>query len=308
MGYFIRKYNRNRKFIWFLIGITIAIISLIHIINNEFKQAKIETSNNDGLKISEQFYDTNYSVISSQKLNVSTSDSVTDIIKQFINYCNEGNIESAYNMLSKDCKEVVYPTVEIFKTNYYDANFDERKTYNLQSWITYNNKFIYMVELANDMLSTGTVSNIKKQDYYTVVKEDNDYYLNISGFVEKNSINASKKIDTIEIIIESQEVFIEYVNLNIIVNNKTKNKILLDSGRKGDTAYITDSEDIKYVSYLFENNNSELIIPTRSSKNFKIRYMKNYKVDRPIKTVNFEAIVLNYEGNNSSILSMIIEL
>ena len=304
----IGKYNRNRKIIWFIVGIIIAIISLIHIINNGLKEEQLVFQNDENKVITEQFYDTSYSVISSQKLDVSTSNKITDIIKQFIDYCNEGNIESAYNMLSSDCKNVLYPTLEEFESNYYDINFDKRKTYNLQSWITYDNKYTYMVELAEDMLSTGNVSNIKKQDYYTIVEENDNYYLNISGLIEKNIINKSKKIDSIEIVINSEEVFVDYLNLNITVNNNTKNKVLLDSGEKADSVFVTDYDDIEYISYLFESSNSELVIGAKSSKAFNIKFMKSYKQKRPIKTVNFEDIILDYGKDNSDILNIMIEL
>ncbi len=304
----IGKYNRNRKIIWFIVGIIIASISLIHIINYEFKQEHLQMASNNLAVINEQFYDSSYSVISSQKIEESTNKELTNIIKQFINYCNNGDYDKAYEMLSLDCKEVLYPTLEDFKTNYCKYNFSERKTYNMQSWITYDNKNIYLVELTEDMLTTGKVSNIKKQDYYTVIDEDGKYYLNIAGFIEKNNINTSKEVDSVEIEIQSEELFIDYVNLNIRVNNKTKNKILLDSGRKSDTVFVTDSAGIEYISYLFESENYELVVPTKNSKTLKIKFMKVFKEDRDIKTVNFKDIVLNYEKNNPKILDIEIKL
>lgn len=304
----IGKYNRNRKIIWFIIGIIIAIVSLINIINNGLEEEQLVFQNDENKVVTEQFYDTNYSVISSQSLDTQTSNKVTDIIKNFINYCNNGNFEEAYNMLSSDCKNVLYPTLEDFKNNYCAINFDKRKTYNLQSWITYDNRYTYMVELAEDILSTGKVSNLKKQDYYTVIEENGSYYLNISGFIEKNIINKSNKAHSLQIIVESEEVFIDYLNLNITVSNQTRNNILLDSGENAYSVYVTDSENIKYVSYLYESSNSDLVVRAKSSKNFNIKFMKTYKQQRPIITVNFEDIILNYEKDNTNNLSMKVEL
>lgn len=304
----IGKYNRNRKIIWFIIGLIIAIISLIHIINNGLEDEQLVFQNNGNKVITEQFYDTSYSVISSQSLDTTTSNKVTDVIKQFINYCNEGNIEMAYNMLSLDCKNVLYPTLEEFQNNYYAINFENRKTYNLQSWITYDNKYTYMVELKEDILSTGNVSNIKKQDYYTVIEENDKYYLNISGFIEKNIINSFNEKDSLQIIVKSEEIFVDYLNLDITVNNQTKNNVLLDSGENAHSVYVTDSENIKYVSYLYESSNSDLLVRAKSSKDFNIKFMKSYRQTRPIITANFEDIILNYEKDNLKNLSIIVEL
>ncbi|MGN1310585.1 MAG: hypothetical protein ACI4VP_02600 [Clostridia bacterium] len=303
----IGKYIRNRKIIWFIIGISIVIIVLIHIINTEFQQEEFEFDDSEKV-ISNPYYDNNYSVVSSEKLNKSVSDNVTNVIKQFINYCNDGDIENAYSLLSEDCKKVLYPTLEDFKKNYYNNNFYEEKTYNLQSWITYNNKFIYRIELKKDVLSTGITSNEKKIDYYTVIKQEDNYYLNISGFIEKNNINISKNENLIDFVIESEEVFIDYLALNIKVDNNTQNSILLDSGEKGNTVYVTDGEQIQYVSYLFEQNNLDLVINKKSSKEFKIKFMKDYKENRPIKSITFADVVLNYKTNNSEKLNVTIVL
>lgn len=309
MRYFFGKYNRNRKLIWFVVGIIIAIIALIHIINFKIKQQDINVNSNNEKIINQEFYETDYSVVSKEKLNNYTSDIVEKTIKQFISFCNDGNIEGAYNMLSQDCKDVLYPTIEEFTDNYYRPNFKERKTYNLQSWITYNNRFVYRVELIEDMLITGKTSNIKKQDYYTVVRGNNDtYYLNISGFIEKNIINSYKQTEELEINVKDEEVFMEYINLNITVTNKSNNNILLDSGRDGDSTFVTDSQGLEYISYLYEKNNYDLVIPAQRTNDFEIKFMKSYKTNRPIETVNFEDIILDYEKDYSSRCNIVIEL
>ena len=40
------------------------------------------------------------------------------IIDNFASYCNSGNIDSAYNLLSIDCQKQMYPTRDDFKTVY----------------------------------------------------------------------------------------------------------------------------------------------------------------------------------------------
>lgn len=303
MRYLLGIYNRNRKFIWFAICMIIGILCLIRIINNVYQEqySTVDVSkdnSNENVSVSNNnYYEQDYSVISGETLESSTSHALTKVLENFITYCNNGDAGNAYNMLSKDCKEVLYPTITDFKNNYLDVNFNERKTYTLQSWITYRNKFIYMVELKEDMLSTGSSSNIKKQEYITAIKDGQEYYLNIAGFIEKNNINKYNENNLVNILVESEEVFIDHLNLNVKVNNKSQKDILLDSGKKSMGTYVTDSEGLKSVSYLYEKTDLELVVPKGFTKDFNIKFTQEYKKDRTTKKVTFSDISLDYKNN-----------
>ena len=61
----------------------------------------------------------NYSVISKKQLD----DQMGQIIIKFIDYCNSGEINSAYELLSDDCKQILFPSIESFLNNYYNRIF-----------------------------------------------------------------------------------------------------------------------------------------------------------------------------------------
>lgn len=302
----MRIYNKNRKKIWFVLGTCVAIYVIIHSINSFLGQDLYSEENFD---IPEnKFYDTNYSVVSREKIDIELNRELTNIIKVFIECCNTGKIEDAYNLLSSDCKEVLYPTIEKFKEEYYNKVFNETKTYKLQAWNNNNNKYIYRVELIEDMLSTGTTVNVQKIDYFTVIREGKTLFLNISGFVEKHDINISEENNLAKINIKNEEIFVDYLNLNIEVTNKTDNNILLDSGEEGDTVYIKDTNGIAYASYLFENYNFNLSIRRRSSQDFKIKFLKEYNVDTKLKEVGFLDISRQYEETDKEDRKIVVQL
>lgn len=58
-----------------------------------------------------------------------TSSQVTMLgyVNQFVDLCNEQKIEEAYNLLSEECKEEVYPSLDSFRNNYYNAIFNGQK-------------------------------------------------------------------------------------------------------------------------------------------------------------------------------------
>lgn len=294
----IGKYNRNRKFIWFAIGICVAVYAIIHIINAFLKQDLYEESNIITSNTNNKFYNTSYSVISDDQIEEKYKESIANTIKEFINSCNENQVEKAYNMLSEECKEVLYPSIETFEEEYIKKVFASRRTYKIQSWITNKNKYIYRVELIEDMLSSGNSTNAKKIDYYTVIRNDDKYYLNIEGFIEKNDINKYNENEIAKISVLSEEVFMNYVYLNIEVENKTIETLLIDEGDKGDSVYLKDTNDIGYASFLFEEQEDNLTVRRKNKKEFRIRFEKEYSTNIKIKEVGFTDMVINYKKTN----------
>lgn len=302
----IGKYNRNRKVIWFILGICVAVYVIIHIINEFLGQDLYGDANNLNLTTNNTFYDTNYSVVSNEQIEKKYVASITNIIKEFINNCNENKSEEAYNMLSSECKEELYPNIETFEKEYLNKFFTTRKTYKMQAWITNGSKYIYRIELIEDMLLSGSSTNTKKIDYYTVIKDDDNYYLNINGFIEKNEINKYSANELAKITVLSEEVFIDCVYLNVEIENKTTETILIDEGKKGDSVYLKDTKDIGYASFLFEEPEENLIVKRKSKKEFKIKFEKEYSTNIKIKEIGFLDIVINYktedEKNNQKLV------
>lgn len=302
----IGKYNRNRKVIWFILGICVAVYVIIHIINEFLGQDLYGNANNLNLTTNNNFYDTNHLVISNEQIEKKYVASITNIIKEFINNCNETKSEEAYNVLSSECKEELYPNIETFEKEYLNKFFTTRKTYKMQAWITTGSKYIYRIELIEDMLSSGSSTNTKKIDYYTVIKDGDNYYLNINGFIEKNEINKYNENELVKVTVLSEEVFIDCVYLNVEIENKTTETILIDEGKKGDSVYLKDTKDIGYASFLFEKQEENLIIKRKNKKEFKIKFEKEYSTNIKIKEIGFSDIVINYktedEKNNQKLV------
>lgn len=156
---FLRRfYNQNRKTIWITIAIIIFTIIIIQALNYIVKnnQNKSINSTSSLNTTSTTNYDPNYSVITGDKIEETTNKETTNIIDNFIKYCNEGNTEKAYNLLTDDCKSELFPTLEIFVNNYYKKIFTNYKTYNIQAWIISDSSYTYKIRILDDILSTRT--------------------------------------------------------------------------------------------------------------------------------------------------------
>ena len=76
-------------------------------------------------------YDTSIFLSKTKQTEISNS----KLISNFIEFCNNGDIQSAYNMLSEKCKNKLFPTMESFKNGYSDKLFNVQRLFLLRKYI-----------------------------------------------------------------------------------------------------------------------------------------------------------------------------
>ena len=156
MNKIIRYYNQNRrKILSIIVVITFGFILLQffnYIAANSTKNLNLNTVNTENQNIGKDNINTNSAL--EGVIGGSMTQEEANIIERFIQYCNQGKKEEAYNMLSKDCKDSMYPKISNFIENYYQNNFIESKSYNIQRWTG----SIYKVDLKQNILHTGNIS------------------------------------------------------------------------------------------------------------------------------------------------------
>ena len=164
----------------------------------------------------------NKPVITDSKLSEKETEDNSKIIKEFVEYCNENNLQEAYNMLTNDCKEQIYNTIDIFKQNYVNQIFKTKKSYKLELWIENNNYYTYRITYieGNPLQTGGYNSGNNYVDYITVVKNNNELKLNIGQFIKKEILNKQKENDNINITINSRLVYFYYQTYNIFIRQK----------------------------------------------------------------------------------------
>lgn len=295
MNSIIRFYNKNRHTIWITIVVIILMFGIIKTLNSSFKnntKDKSSSTNNSTTTYSNK----NYSIISGTDVPKEVTDESTEIIDSFINFCNEKNINSAYNLLSKDCKETLYPTEEEFKNNYVDKIFTSYRLYDKRAWINTDSSYTYSIKITEDLLSTGgNKSDMGIQDYYTLVKENGEYKLNINNYIGKEEINKENKESGIEIYVVEKKSYMDYETYILRIKNNTQNDILLDGKKNTRTVYLTDIKDQNYVAFLNELSIDDLTIKSGMTQTVSIKFNKAYNPQNVTKSINFTNIVLNYQ-------------
>lgn len=294
----IRFYNQNRKQIFILILIIASIIFGIQLLNylvikNNEKEFSSGLSSST---IGATTYNPQQSAISSSNVSNEVYKVHSELINNFIKYCNEGNSESAYELLSLDCKNALFPTLEYFTNNYVKVIFNENKICSIKNW-TGN---IYKISITENILATGKSNNgVAIEDYFTIVSENGTNKLNINGFIQRTNLNKKSSSNNIEIEVVYKDTYMDYEIYTLKASNKTDKTILLDSGESTQNMYVLDNKNAKYASYINEIGNANLKISPYSGRELKIKYASTYVSTKTIKSLVFKDVIKDFDTYNS---------
>lgn len=237
---------------------------------------------------------TDKSVVSGKLINTKELNDNVSVIKSFFEYCNNNKIELAYKLLSDECKEELYGTLEDFQNNYYNVVFGNRnKNFIVENW--YQN--IYSVKINDDILASGKYSEDNEIKEYVTVVENNkgDIRLNINGFIENKRIGKSVNENGINVDVLNLKRYMDYSEYEFEITNNTDNNILLSDLYYENSMYLQDANGLKYDSYYHELSQQQLKLDAKSKKKIKIKYYDKYSSSKKINKIVFENVILNYD-------------
>ena len=286
----IRYYNQNRKKVWIVVLVIVFAICLLQVLNYFAKK----DSNNLGGNSSTQdtaIYQPDQSLVTGGTISKKTYEKQSTLIDNFIKNCNAGKVEDAYNLISDDCKNILYPSLEYFTTNYYNLVFTEKRDYSIENWAGDT----YRINMTHDLLATGKSNEgVVTQDYYTIVTENGESKLNINGFVSSEDLNKEKQDKHIQIKVIKREKYMDYEIYNVSVKNVSDKEIILDDLQNDNTIYILDNSDIKHSAYSNELIKESLTIASKGTTNLKIKFANPYIQGRKIRSMTFSKAYSEY--------------
>ena len=291
---FMHWYNSHRRTIWILIGVAILVIIMINVINSNMTQNEkpsYNTSTDIKNTLNTISIGTDTSPISGDKIT-SGQQQTLKVIDNFVAYCNNGDISSAYGLVSSDCKNEMFKSEDVFKKIYYDIVFGGiEKEVSSDNWV--NNT--YKVKFMDNALATGNFDeNNITQDYITVVKENNTIKLNINNYIEKQSINKSQEADNVKIKVVEGNTYFDYQAYVLEITNNRDTPIVINDPTVDSTMYIEDKNGTHYQAYTHELSEADKKIPAGETKKVTIKYFSKYSSNKIMKYVTFERIILDY--------------
>jgi len=292
-------YNTNRKKIWTFIAILVMAVAVIQLLKyitklNTSVQGNAYMPNNDINKsLNSITLEEGQSLVTGENLS-SVHTNLLKVMDEFVACCNENNIKGAYELLSDECKQQMYPTIDNFKLTYYDRIFNgEPKSISAENWIGNT----YKVKYVEDSLATGKFNKEGSiQDYITlVVDKDGNTKMNINSYIGKLEFKREKSDKGITIKVLERNTYMDYQTYIYEVTNDTDNTVLINEDNNIDTMYLEDTNNIKYFAYNHEISEAQLRLAPKEKKKITIKYYNKYSSSKVIENIVFSRIILNYE-------------
>lgn len=275
------------------LGIKLIIVAIVVFIATII----LSLNRNDGVKKDEnqEIYTPTETVIKGSNVSEKQYKMDLNIIDKFLEYCNNKKVEEAYAMISDECKENIYPTLDIFKESYYNSIFSEKKEYNLQSWISTNKYTVYKIRYTEDILSTGSYNeNNVYQDYITLIKNSDIEKISIGSFINKEELNTITSTDKLEVKVIKQYIYLDYEEYIIQVKNNSENTILLDDLNTNNNIKLISGTGINYKANINKIFKSDLLIETQKSNIIKLTFKKEFSSGNKSEYIQFSNAIRNY--------------
>lgn len=296
-------YHNNKTKIWLILGIIIFVYVIIRMFNAQIKkenEEKINNGTNQNFQVTTYLPSSQTSVMTNSSTTKENVKKDTEIIKNFIDFCNDNNIEEAYNLLSQQCKDELYKNINDFYNKYYKNIFNEKRSYNIENWASSKN-ITYKVKYLNDIMSSGTVNDEYIEEYITVVTENNEKKLNINQFIGKEELNLKRETDNLNITVVNKYVYYDYEEYEIIFENNTDKNIILDTKENTESVYIEDTKDVKYTWFGNEVPNSYLNLNSGESKRLRLKFNEIYTGKKTDSTIYLTDVNIDGQEEKATI-------
>ena len=296
----IRYFNQNRTKILLIVFIIVFLIIFVRVLNNIIKRNLQEENNNiSNIQVNKDTSIPDEVIISGEEISEEKAVEDKKIIEGFVQACNNKDYSKAYNMLTDDCKNIVFNgTMDSFVRNYCDLIFKTSKTYKIEGWLNKTDGMTYkMTYLEDNILATGGISDgLNYTDYITITKENGENKLSIYSFINSYNTEKIESKNNIEVKVNRKDVYMDYVVYAFNITNNSENTILLSNNSDNKQICLVDEHDSEYISYLNEIPQFNLVINKGEQKQFTIRFAKGYSSSTNSRYIKFKNIYLDYNS------------
>lgn len=283
----IRHLFKKYKKIVFVVAV---IWAIIFIINTYLKDYQLDVVPNTTYTPSVSIMDET----NSAPKKVQTT--AEEMIEEYVGYCNEGNYQKAFNMLSEDCQLYAYNNdVEQFARHVL-SKMITRKEYSIQNYSNYGEYYIYEVKYIDDILATGLTNQTYQYTTEKIVftkNSDGTYDMATGNFISYDKISSVTENEYLKIDIQDRITMYSIEKYNVKFTNRTDSTVVVSDTLQSDEVNLVlpgeyrslDNSDLTIILNPGESKTVTLIFPkfaddgdeSQSILFAAIRVIENYK-------------------------------
>lgn len=226
------------------------------------------------------------------------SNPIEEMIETYVGYCNDGNWQAAFSMLSPTCQEYGFSNDVTEFMEYVYTKMPTKKKYAIQNYSNEGKTYIYQIKYTDDLLATGltnTTYQFTEEKMIFKRQKDGTIEMTVGNFVDYADIKNISENEYLKVDVKS---VIKYYSLEAYVvkfTNRTEHTIVISDGQeKAEVLLKLDSEDTRTKT----DSVGDIILEPKESKTFNLKFQKFYDNDDEAKSLDFGSIRVmeNYSG------------
>ena len=290
----IQDFFRKNKFRIFILIIVLSVIITVNKYLGKMKEIEPPKTN----------YQPHTAVITGDQIkSIKTKNTLEEKINGYMDACGNKDYQTAYDMLSDECKEICFKKNISFFKEYIDSIYDKNKVYSIQDYSNKNNVYVYKVTISEDILASGLNngdSEVKYEEKIVVTKDGDDYKLAIRGFINAKDLEIVSENSDMKIFIKKIVTYYDTVTYTVEVKNNSESIIMLQKDGEGSSVLLSLDGDLRKTK-LDNYGNNDIVIYQGNTKSFDLTFSKYFDEDRNITELIFNRVRLlkEYTGVQS---------
>lgn len=221
-------------------------------------------------------YEAHTSVIDSTSSAPKSLQSVIEeMIEEYVGYCNEGNYQRAFDMLSEDCRKYEYnDNVEKFMDHVL-IKMPIPKHYAIQDYSNtrYDGKDIYVYEIkyTDDLLATGLTNSTyaftsEKIAFY---REDGEVLMNVGEYIYHTDVKSISENEYLKIDVIDKTVNYDSEVYEVKLTNRSNYTVVIADGIENEEVVLVLPNETRNRMSI-----SDIVLGPQESQTLKFRFTK----------------------------------
>ena len=226
--HFVRKYQK-------LILIALIVWGLVFLLNLLMAHRTVEPE-------AETSYEVHASVIdSSDETPRSMQQPIEENVKEYVGYCNEGNYQKAFDMLSEGCRKYAFNDDIYVFMDHVLTKMPTPKEYVLQDYSNMkydkDNLYIYEIKYLDDYLSTGLTNQVysftsERMTFFE--NEDGNIEMNVGNFIYHTDIKSISENEYLKLDVIDKVVRYSIETYKVKLTNRSQYTVVIADGEEDD--------------------------------------------------------------------------
>lgn len=216
-------------------------------------------------------YEPNQPVMGNDDVPKKVQEPISNLIDTYINYCNNKDYQKAYDLISQDCKNALYPTLEDFQ-KYVDLIFPHKKIYNIQNYSNVDKNYIYNVRILDDIMATGLTGEdyLYYEEKFSIKQINDGLQLSIRGYIQKEEINKGAEDDYIKVYVKSRDVYYDKEVYTVQIQSKVNQTMVIQDQSSNTEVQLNIGDQYRNM----ETNYGTIVIDPLATQTFQMEFTK----------------------------------